>query len=357
MSLHRALASYIRPILLVSLVRTCTLSLNLVLSTNQSAMPIQERGIARFTAAHQQREGGGFLVRRPIGGEIRECDPFLMLDHLGPVVYGPGEAVGAPDHPHRGFETVSYIIEGGMQHKDSAGNSGTLAPGWVQWMTAGSGVVHSEMPSDEVLEKGGKSEGFQLWVNLPKKDKMIPPRYQDTPPEKIPVATTDDGQVTVKVIAGESLGQNAYIETRTKILFLDIRLQPGATFVQPVPSSYDGFAYVWRGSGHLGPDAGSKSAVMGDVAVLGSGDSFRLKAEDSQSMYVLLIAGEPIREPIARHGPFVMNTQAEIRQAFHDYQTGKLGSIDGSEERYAKTVAAKQKQQSTGRWQKDQGDL
>uniref|UniRef100_A0A1X7T3B4 Pirin N-terminal domain-containing protein n=1 Tax=Amphimedon queenslandica TaxID=400682 RepID=A0A1X7T3B4_AMPQE len=153
------------------------------------------------------RTEGGFIVKRPrkrpIGGEVSELDPFLLLDHFGPVEYGPGEAVGAPDHPHRGFETVSYIVSGSMQHKDSAGNSGTLSEGWVQWMTAGSGVVHSKMPSDDIIKNGGKIEGFQLWVNLRAEEKMIPPRYQDTPPERIPVVPTADGKVTVKVLARE----------------------------------------------------------------------------------------------------------------------------------------------------------
>lgn len=312
----------------------------------------KDRGIKRFVTAHQQREGGGFIVRRPIGGEIQECDPFLMLDHLGPVEYKPGEAIGAPDHPHRGFETVTYIIEGSSQHKDSAGNSGVLKAGWVQWMTAGSGVVHSEMPSDDMLKNGGRSEGFQLWVNLPAKDKMIPPRYQDTPAEKIPVVTAQDGNVWVKVIAGEALGTKAVIETRTPIMYLDIHLQPGTVFVQPVPEEFNGFAYVWRGSGYLG--SGRQHAKMGQVGVLNqNGVNFRMEASANEEVRILLIAGKPFSEPISRYGPFVMNTWEEIEQAFDDYQSGKLGSIEGSEERYAATKSAQQKQKETGRWQQD----
>ena len=306
------------------------------------------RTIQKLVSAHQQREGGGFVVRRPIGGQIKECDPFLMLDHMGPAEYGPGEAVGAPDHPHRGFETVTYLIDGSMQHKDSAGNSGILREGWVQWMTAGSGVVHSEMPSDEVLEKGGRSEGFQLWVNLPAKDKMIPPRYQDTPADAIPIATDQGGNVWVKVIAGESLGKKAVIETRTPIMYLDIRLKPKTVLVQPVPKSYNGFAYVWRGCGYLGSER--VAASMGQVGILGEGDEIRLEAAENEEVHILLIAGEPICEPIARHGPFVMNTWAEIEQAFTDYQTGKLGKIEGAEDRYAATEAAVRKQKQTGNW-------
>lgn len=290
------------------------------------------------------------MVRRPIGGEISECDPFLLLDHFGPVTYKPGEAVGAPDHPHRGFETVSYIVEGsGLQHKDSAGNSGTLGEGWVQWMTAGSGVVHSEMPSDEQLKNGGRSEGFQLWVNLPAKDKMIPPRYQDTPPERIPVATAQDGKVWVKVIAGEALGEKAVIDTRTPIMFLDVRLQSGTVFTQRVPRTHEGFVYVWRGHGYLGLDR--REAKMGQVGVLdSSGEELRLEAGGDSEARFLLIAGEPLREPVARRGPFVMNTWKEIEQAFQDYWAGKLGSIEGAGERYAATEAAVKKQQQSGTW-------
>ena len=311
----------------------------------------KQRSIKRIVTAQQQREGGGFLVRRPVGGEISHCDPFLMLDHMGPAEYGPGEAIGAPDHPHRGFETVSYIIEGSMQHKDSAGNSGVLREGWVQWMTAGSGVVHSEMPGDDMMKNGGRMEGFQLWVNLPAKDKMIPPRYQDTPAEKIPIVTADGGKVWVKVIAGESLGKKAVIETRTPIMYLDIHLHPGTSFVQPVPADYNGFAYVWRGSGYLGAER--KAAQIGQVGVLGEGDEFTLEAGEKEEIRVLLIAGKPLNEPISRYGPFVMNTWEEIQQAFTDYQSGKLGEISGAEERYAATKAAKKKQKETGTWDKN----
>ena len=301
----------------------------------------KSRGVKQVITGHQQREGGGFLVRRPIGGEQQQCDPFILLDHLGPVEYGPGEAVGAPDHPHRGFETVSYVISGEMEHKDSAGNSGVLRDGWVQWMTAGSGVVHSEMPSKEVLERGGRVEGFQLWVNLPAKDKMIPPRYQDTPVERIPVVTEQDGRVWVKVIAGESLGRRAVIETRTPIMFLDVHLQPHAVFTQPVPQDFEGFAYVWRGSGYLGQ--GREPAKLGQAAIMDDGEEFRIEAAAAEEVRVLLIAGKPLRESVVAYGPFVMNTMEEIKQAMADYQSGKLGSIEGAEERYRETAAAREK--------------
>ena len=307
----------------------------------------ESRNLKKLVTAVQQREGGGFLVRRPIGGKAGRCDPFLMLDHMGPVEYGPGEAVGAPDHPHRGFETVTYLVAGSMQHKDSAGNSGQLKEGWVQWMTAGSGVVHSEMPSDEMLKNGGKSEGFQLWVNLPAKDKMVPPRYQDTPPEKIPIVTEQEGKVWVKVIAGESLGTKAVIETRSPMMYLDIHLQPGTVFTQTVPENFEGFAYVWFGSGFLGESR--EQAKFGQVGILGEGKEFRMEASENEELRVLLIAGVPLREPIAAHGPFVMNTAEEIQQAFLDYQSGSLGAIEGADERYKVTDAARKKMLKAGK--------
>lgn len=219
-------------------------------------------------------------------------------------------------------------------------------------MCNSTGVVHSETPSDEMMANGGKSEGFQLWVNLPAKDKMIAPRYQDTPAERIPVVTADDGKVWVKVIAGESLGAKAVIDTRTPIMMLDIHLQPGAKFNQAVPNSFNGFVYVWRGSGYIGEDR--TSVEMGQVAILADGDGeLLMESASNDIMHILLIAGEPLREPIARYGPFVMNTMEEIQQAFIDYRSGKLGKIDGAEERYAQAEAAKQKQKESGRWAKD----
>ena len=287
------------------------------------------------------------MVRRPIGGSEGRCDPFLMLDHIGPVEYGPGEAVGAPDHPHRGFETVTYMISGGLQHKDSAGNSGELSDGWVQWMTAGSGVVHSEMPADGLMKNGGKLEGFQLWVNLAAKDKMVPPRYQDTPPDVIPIATEQEGKVWVKVIAGEALGTKAVIETRSPMMYLDIHLQPGTVFEQTVPEDFDGFAYVWYGSGFLGES--KEPAKFGQAGILGEGREFRMEASANEELRVLLIAGQPLREPIAAHGPFVMNTAEEIQQAFADYQSGRLGVIEGADKRYKTTEAAREKMLKAGK--------
>src|SRR5712671_6364898 len=180
------------------------------------------REVTKVTTAHRQSEGGGFIVRRPFpGAELDSVDPFLLLDEMGPVDYAPGEAVGAPDHPHRGFETVTYVLEGEMEHEDSAGHRGKLGPGDVQWMTAGAGVIHSEMPSRRIREEGGRVHGFQIWVNLPRKLKMTRPRYQEVPASRIPEATSKDGHATVRVIAGEALSVGAVIDTRTPIVYQD----------------------------------------------------------------------------------------------------------------------------------------
>ena len=195
------------------------------------------RTIERTFPAVRTTEGGGFIVHRPFPTRLlMDFDPFLLLDEMGPIDYAPGEAKGAPDHPHRGFETVTYALEGQFGHKDSAGHSGTLRAGDVQWMTAGAGVVHSEMPDPSFLRTGGRVHGVQLWVNLPRRDKLIAPRYQEIPSASIPVATSADGKVRVKVIAGEALGVKAVIETRTPILYQHFSLQPGATIQQPVPA-------------------------------------------------------------------------------------------------------------------------
>jgi redox-sensitive bicupin YhaK (pirin superfamily) len=278
--------------------------------------------------AHRQLEGGGFVVRRPFPtGEIDLVDPFLLLDEMGPADYGPGEAVGAPDHPHRGFETVTYMLEGEFEHEDSAGHRGSIAPGDVQWMTAGRGVVHSEMPTRAIREKGGRIHGFQVWVNLPARDKMMPPRYQEVPAAGIPEAASEDGRAKVRVIAGEALGARAVIDTRIPIVYQDWTLQPGASVEQPLPAGLHGFVYVFQGSSTVGPDG--RVVKDGQLALLGAGDSVRLAvpADAVSPARMLLLAGQPIREPIARYGPFVMNTRAEILQAVEDFRTGRLGEI------------------------------
>lgn len=292
-------------------------------TTPTSTQPAKARRAARVVRAITTQEGAGFTVNRPFPREgLDQFDPFLLLDEMGPMDLGPGEAKGAPDHPHRGFETVTYLLEGSAQHRDSAGNAGTLAPGDVQWMTAGSGVVHSEMPGNELLSEGGRMHGFQLWVNLPRRDKWIAPRYQDTKSALIPVASTPDGLARVKVIAGEALGERAVIDTRTPILYHHWSLAPGARVQVPLPVGFNVFAYVFRGAAQVG----GQRVERGHAALLTSdGDHVELEAQESSEL--LLIGGEPLREPVARWGPFVMNTRAEILQAFEDYQRGRMGRI------------------------------
>jgi hypothetical protein len=282
------------------------------------------RSVLQIANAKTAVEGEGFLVHRAFpNNSVREFDPFLLLDEMGPIVLSPGQAKGAPDHPHRGFETVTYMIDGVFEHKDSQGHSGKLNPGDVQWMTAGSGVIHSEMPEKEFLQKGGKLHGFQLWVNLPRKDKMTKPHYQDVPASKIPIA--QENGVSVKVIAGDSMGKSAVIDTKTPIMYFHYTLQPGAKITQAVPQNYNAFAYVIGGEGLFG--SGDMHAHKEQVVLFRQdGSEITIKALDT--LDVLLIAGVPIGEPIARYGPFVMNTEEEIREAILDYNSGKMGKID-----------------------------
>ena len=263
------------------------------------------------------------IVTRPFPTpRLDHLDPFLLLDRMGPVTHGPGEAKGAPDHPHRGFETVSYILEGAIEHEDSQGNRGRIGPGDVQWMTAGSGVIHSEMPAEELRRNGGRLHGFQLWVNLPRRDKMMKPRYQELRAAEIPTATSSDGKVTVTVIAGESLGTHASIDTRTPIMYLHVRLGAGARFTQRVPRTYNAFAFVIGGEAAFG----DHTARENDAVIFErDGDDVAIASESGAEL--LLIGGVPLDEPVARYGPFVMNTAGEIRQAMIDYQSGRFGEI------------------------------
>jgi quercetin 2,3-dioxygenase len=283
---------------------------------------MSRREVARLVTAHRQTEGGGFVVRRPFPTSgLRHADPFLLLDEMGPVQYAPGEAIGAPDHPHRGFETVTYVLEGEMEHEDSAGHKGKLASGDVQWMTAGRGIVHSEMPSRAFQDHGGRMHGFQIWVNLPKRDKMIEPHYQEISRDKIPEGLSDDGRSRVKVVAGEALGVRAVIETRTPISLLHWKLSPGARVDVPLPREHAAYAYVFEGDAQVG----NQEVREGQLAILGEGDHVELAASDAAQLLVL--SGVPLREPVVQYGPFVMNTESEIRQAIIDYQSGRLGEI------------------------------
>lgn len=280
--------------------------------------------IRRIVNALRTTEGAGFPIRRPFPTqELDSVDPFLMLDHIGPVVWAPGEALGAPDHPHRGFETISYVLSGHKVHRDSRGGHGVLGPGDVQWMTAGAGIVHSELPAPEFKASGGLSHGFQIWVNLPASEKMCTPRYQDVPAHSIPTAISPDGSAQVKVIAGQSQGVTAAIETKTPVTYLHFTLQPGGVIEQDIPPGQNAMIYVFAGEVAIGPS--QVRVTEGQLALLDDGPALSLSSRSSGEC--LLLCGEPLGEPVARMGPFVMNTRAEIEQAVADYHAGHMGSI------------------------------
>ena len=315
------------------------------------------RPVKHIVRSQTVSEGAGVLVNRAFPTQqIDYFDPFLLLDEMGPTDFAPNSARGFPDHPHKGFETVTYLLEGGMRHQDSEGNEGYLKPGDVQWMTAGRGIVHSEMPDPQLVQQGGLMHGFQLWVNLPRKDKLVPPRYQDLVAANIPTVVSTDGLVVIKIIAGEALGVVAPIETHTNIMYLHFSLKPGASFVQPVPASFNTMAYVVRGEATFAERAVGEQAAFEDQALVGDKPKREVKkatagqfvifdkgssrSQDSavaftaaastanqSGLEILIIGGEPIAEPVARYGPFVMNTREEILEAVEQYQNGLLGHI------------------------------
>jgi redox-sensitive bicupin YhaK (pirin superfamily) len=276
-------------------------------------------------------EGEGFQVRRAFPGiDHRFSDPFLLLDHLGAVEYAPGEAKGAPDHPHRGFETVTYVMDGAIEHRDSTGGGGLITDGATQWMTAGAGIVHSEMPTEQLVVKGGLFHGVQLWVNLPRTDKWTPPRYQDIEPDRVTLLASADGASLVRLIAGEldrTAGPGA---THTPIAYAHATIAPGARLEIPWRGDFNALVYVLAGEGTAGADAAP--IREGQLAVLGDGDHVRVDAAPRQpgntaALEVLLLGGKPIHEPVAFYGPFVMNTRDEIAQAVDDYRAGRMGAI------------------------------
>ena len=290
------------------------------------------RSVSKIIKSETTQDGEGVTLNRSFPNNfISEFDPFLLLDEMGPTDIKPGKQKGFPDHPHRGFETVTYLLEGKFEHKDSQDHAGTISAGDVQWMTAGSGVIHSEMPEKEFSKNGGRLHGFQLWVNLPKSKKMMKPRYQEIPQSKIPTGTTKDGNVTVKVIAGESLGAKAVIDTITPIMYLHFKLEPGSRIVQPIPEEYNVFAYVIKGKGVFEQGNNNNKIVERGNLVIFDKDGKNVYIQTVEDLEMplelLLIGGIPLNESIARYGPFVMNTQQEIYQAIEDYRSGKLGKI------------------------------
>ncbi|MFZ7095400.1 pirin family protein [Luteimonas dalianensis] len=275
--------------------------------------------IARKLRGMPASDGAGVKLTRVIGGpQLPDLDPFLLLDEFG-TDRAEDYIAGFPDHPHRGFETVTYMLDGRMRHRDNHGNEGLLVPGSVQWMTAGRGLVHSEMPEQEE----GRMRGFQLWVNLPAKDKMTEPRYQEYGPERIPTAAPAAG-VEVKVIAG-SVGDvsGPISQPATDPLYLDIALQPDAAWEFELPPGHNAFAYAYEGAVQVGADDDARALDTSEIAVLGGGDLLRLRAGGAGTR-LILVAGRPLREPVARHGPFVMNTREELMQAFVDFQEGRF---------------------------------
>jgi redox-sensitive bicupin YhaK (pirin superfamily) len=277
-------------------------------------------------------EGEGFKVRRATAGiNLSLADPFLMLDHMGAVEYAPGEAKGAPDHPHRGFETVTYMMDGKIRHRDSYGGGGIITDGATQWMTAGSGVVHSEMPTEDLLQGGGLFHGVQLWVNLPAAQKWTPPAYQDLESAQVGLVASEDAGAVVRLIAGDLGGMSGPGVTRTPITYAHATLAPGARLRTRWRPEFNALAYVLSGRGTVGaerrPIHEGQLAVFGDGAAVELGSDATQEEKDRAGLQVLLLGGLPIREQVSWYGPFVMNTKEEIIEAIEDYQAGRMGSI------------------------------
>lgn len=270
-------------------------------------------------------EGAGFLVHRPFPtARIDHLGPFLLLDEMGPVDNAPGEAKGAPDHPHRGFETVTYVLDGEIEHKDSQGNRGLITPGDVQWMTAGAGIVHSEMPSSAIMAGGGKAHGFQLWVNLPKKAKWNRPRYQDLLAEDMPVVEFSGGSAVV--ISGHTHGVDGVADTYLPINYLHLKVYPEEEVVLEIEPDHQAFVYVFKGSGLIGKDRAPVG--RGQMAIFDQEPGRLSIVGGPEGLEAMMGSSEPLNEPVARYGPFVMNTREEIIQAFDDFKAGKMGAIE-----------------------------
>ena len=289
------------------------------------------RPVRSITTAPRGFEGEGFPVRRAFAGVSHaDLDPFVHLDQMGEVDYAPGEPKGTPWHPHRGFETVTYIIDGEFVHRDSHGGGGRITNGDTQWMTAGGGILHIEVPPEELIASGGLFHGLQLWVNLPAKDKMVAPRYQDLRASEVGLGSSPDGGALVRVIAGEVGTVHGPGSTYSPITIVHATLQPGAELDMPWNPGYNGLVYVLAGRGTVGAEAAPFQE--GQLALLGAGDSIRVAADPKQdsrsgTLELYVMGGQPIREPVVQYGPFVMNTKSEIMQAFDDFQAGKLGTI------------------------------
>ena len=291
----------------------------------------RQRPVRGVTTAPQGFEGEGFPVRRAFAGvALEDLDPFIHLDQMGEVEYAPGEAKGTPWHPHRGFETVTYMIDGIFEHSDSNGGGGVITNGDTQWMTAGSGILHIEKPPEHLVRSGGLFHGFQLWVNLPAAQKWSAPRYQDIRASEVSLLSSPDGGALIRVIAGDVAGHPGPGSTYSPMTLVHATLSRGATLSLPWRPDYNALVYVMNGDGTVGTEG--RPVGMGQLVVLGAGDALTISAASKQesrspTMDVLILGGRPIREPVAWMGPFVMNTRQEVLQAVADYQAGRLGSI------------------------------
>jgi redox-sensitive bicupin YhaK (pirin superfamily) len=289
------------------------------------------RSIKSVTTAPQGYEGEGFPVRRAFAGvDVAALDPFIHLDQMGEVEYAPGEPKGTPWHPHRGFETVTYIIDGIFDHHDSNGGGGTITNGDTQWMTAGAGILHIETPPEHLVMSGGLFHGFQLWVNLPAAKKWSPPAYQDIRAGDVALVSSHDGGALLRVIAGEVAGHQGPGSTQTPITLAHATLQPGAELRLPWRGDYNALVYTLAGHGLAGEER--RPVEMGQLTVFGEGDAIVMRAADVQEsrspeLELLILGGLPIKEPLAWMGPFVMNTKTEVLQAFEDFQKGLLGTV------------------------------
>ncbi|MDX2708404.1 pirin family protein [Streptomyces sp. PA03-6a] len=296
---------------------------------------VQRRAL-QVTTAPSGFEGEGFPVRRAFAGiDYKNLDPFIMMDQMGEVEYAPGEPKGTPWHPHRGFETVTYIMDGAFIHQDSHGGGGTITDGDTQWMTAGSGLLHIETPPEELVMTGGLFHGLQLWVNLPARDKMIAPKYQDIRGGSVKLLASEDGGALIRIIAGDIDGHQGPGATHTPITMLHVSVNPGAQLTLPWRADFNALAYGLAGRGTAGPE--NRPFRMGQAVVFGRGDSLTIRADGSQesrspNFEVVLLGGLPIREPMMQYGPFVMNTHAELAQAFDDFKAGKLGTVPAGQE-------------------------
>src|SRR4051794_35974756 len=290
-----------------------------------------ERPVKQITTGPRGYEGEGFPVVRAFAGvSMRDLDPFVHMDQMGEVDYAPGEPKGTAWHPHRGFETVTYMIDGTFQHQDSHGGGGVINNGATQWMTAGSGVLHIETPPEELVVSGGVFHGLQLWVNLPAKDKFSTPRYQAIEGEQAALVSSSDGGALVRIVAGEIGGHHGPGSTHTPITMAHATIQPGAQLSLPWQPEYNALGYVMSGAGTVGAE--QRPIHQGQLAVFGRGDRITLAADTTQdsnrpALEVVLLGGRPIGEPVAHYGPFVMNTKEELIQALEDYQAGRLGVV------------------------------